>query len=162
MVQLSHPYMTTGKTIALTRWAFVGRVMSLLFNMLSRFVTAFLPRIMCLNSVVAVTVCRISGAQENEICHWFHFFPIYLPWNDGTRGHDLSLLWMLSFKPDFSFSSRFFISSSFSAIKEVLSAYLKMLIFLLAPWFKLAIHPAWHFAWCILYFSHSELCWGLL
>ena len=47
-VQLSHPYMTTGKTIALTRWTFVGKVMSLLFNMLSRFVIAFLPRIKCL------------------------------------------------------------------------------------------------------------------
>ena len=44
MVQISHPYMTTGKTIALTRWTFVGKVMSLLFNMLSRFVIAFLPR----------------------------------------------------------------------------------------------------------------------
>ena len=44
IVQLSHPYMTTGKTIALPRWTFVGKVMSLLFNMLSRFVTAFLPR----------------------------------------------------------------------------------------------------------------------
>ena len=44
LVQLSHPYMTTGKTIALTRWAFVGKVMSLLFNMLSRLVITFLPR----------------------------------------------------------------------------------------------------------------------
>ena len=44
MVQLSHPYMTTGKTIVLTRWTFVGKVMSLLFNMLSRLVIAFLPR----------------------------------------------------------------------------------------------------------------------
>ena len=44
IVQPSHPYMTTGKTITLTRWTFVGKVMSLLFNMLSRFVTAFLPR----------------------------------------------------------------------------------------------------------------------
>ena len=48
MVQLSHPYMTTGKTIALTRWIFVGKVMSLLFNMLSRLVIAFLPRSKCL------------------------------------------------------------------------------------------------------------------
>ena len=48
MVQLSHPYMTTDKTIALTRWTFVGEVMSLLFNRLSRFVTAFLPRSKCL------------------------------------------------------------------------------------------------------------------
>ena len=44
MVQLSHPYMTTGKTIALNRWTFVGKVMSLLFNMLSRLVTTFLPK----------------------------------------------------------------------------------------------------------------------
>ena len=48
MVQLSHPYMTTGKTIALTRWNFVGKVKSLLFNMLSRLVIAFLPRSKCL------------------------------------------------------------------------------------------------------------------
>ena len=48
IVQLSHPYMTTGKTIALTRWTFVGKVMSLLFNMLSRLVVFFLPRSKCL------------------------------------------------------------------------------------------------------------------
>ena len=48
IVQLSHPYMTTGKTIALTTWTFVGKVMSLLFNMLSRLVTTFLPRSKCL------------------------------------------------------------------------------------------------------------------
>ena len=48
IVQLSHPYMTTGKTIALTRWTFVGKVVSLLFNMLSRLFTAFLPRSKCL------------------------------------------------------------------------------------------------------------------
>ena len=48
MVQLSHPYKATGKTIALTRWTFVGKVMSLLFNMLSRLVIAFLPRSKCL------------------------------------------------------------------------------------------------------------------
>ena len=61
MVQLSHPYMTTGKTIALTRWTFVGKVMSLLFNMLSRLVIAFLPRskhllIPWLQSQAAVTL----------------------------------------------------------------------------------------------------------
>ena len=48
IVQLSHPYMTTGKTITLTKWTFVGKVMSLLFNMLSRFVIAFLPECRCL------------------------------------------------------------------------------------------------------------------
>ena len=48
MAQLAHPYMTTGKTIALTRWTFVGRVLLLLFNMLTRMVIAFLPRSQCL------------------------------------------------------------------------------------------------------------------
>ena len=47
IVQLSHPYMTTGKTVALTRWTFVGKVISLLFNMLFRLVTTFLPRSKC-------------------------------------------------------------------------------------------------------------------
>ena len=79
IVQFSHPYMTTGKTIALTRWTFVGKVMSLLFNMLSRFVIAFLPRSKHLNFMAAVTICSDFGAQENKLCHCFHCFPIYLP-----------------------------------------------------------------------------------
>ena len=78
-VQLSHPYMTTGKTIALTRWTFVGKVMSLLYNMLFRLVIAFLPRNKCLNFMAAVTICSDFGAQENTVCHCFHCFSIYLP-----------------------------------------------------------------------------------
>ena len=57
IVQLSHPYMTTGEIIALTRWTFVGKVMSLLFNALSRLVITFLPRKKCLNFMAAVTIC---------------------------------------------------------------------------------------------------------
>jgi len=77
IVQLSHPYMTTGKTVALTRQTFVGKVMSLLFNMLSRLVITFLPRskhllISWLHSPSAV----IFGAPRNKVCHCF---PIYLP-----------------------------------------------------------------------------------
>ena len=65
IVQLSHPYMTNGKTIALTRWTFVDKVMSLLFNMLSRLVITFLPRSKCFfNFMVAVTICNDFGAQE--------------------------------------------------------------------------------------------------
>ena len=69
-VQLSHPYMTTGKTIALTRWTFVGKVMSLLFNMLSRLVITFLPRskrllISWLQSPSTV----ILEPQKNKVCH---------------------------------------------------------------------------------------------
>ena len=67
-VQLSHPYMTAGKTIALTRRAFVGKVMSLLLNMLSRLVITFLPRSKCLfNFMAAVTICSDFGAQENKV-----------------------------------------------------------------------------------------------
>ena len=79
IVQLSHPYVTTGKIIALTRRTFVGKVMSLLFNMLSRLVITFLPRSKCLNFRAAVTICSDFGAQENKICHCFHCFPIYFP-----------------------------------------------------------------------------------
>ena len=90
IVQLSHPYMTTGKTIALTRWSFVGKVMPLLSNMLSRFLITFLPRSKhFFNFMAAVTVCSDFGAQENKVCH---SFPIYLPWSDGTRCHDLRFL----------------------------------------------------------------------
>ena len=68
MVQLSHPYMTTGKTIALTRQTFVAKVMSLLFNMLSRLVITFLPSSKHL-LISAVTICNDIGAQKNKVCH---------------------------------------------------------------------------------------------
>ena len=93
IVQLSHPYMTTGKTIALTWWTFVGKVIFLHFNMLSRLVIAFLPRSKhLLISWLPVTICYVFGAQENKVCHCFHCFPIYLPWSDETRCHDLGFL----------------------------------------------------------------------
>ena len=79
IVQLSHPYMTTGKTMALTRQTFVGKVMFLLFNMLSRLVIVFLPRSKCLNFMAAVTICSDFGAPQNKVSHCFHCFPIYLP-----------------------------------------------------------------------------------
>ena len=123
VVQLSHPYMTTGKTIALTRWTFVGKIMSLLFNTLSRLVITFLPRsrnllISWLQSPSAVileppkiksdTVSTVSPS----ICH-------------EVMGPDAMILvfWM-SFKPTFSLSSftfikRLFSSSSLSAIRVV-------------------------------------------
>ena len=79
MVQLSHPYMTTGKTIALTRWTFVDKVMSLLLNMLSRLVITFFPRskhllISCLPLLSAVIL-----EPPKIVCHCFYCFPIYLP-----------------------------------------------------------------------------------
>ena len=77
IVQISHPYMTTGKTIALTRWTFVGKVMSLLFNMLSRLVINFLLRSKCLLiSWLQSPHAVILEAPPNKACHCF---PIYLP-----------------------------------------------------------------------------------
>ena len=76
MVQLSHLYMTTGKTIALTRWTFDGKVMSLLLNMLSRLVIAFLPRS---KRILISWLKSPFGAQEYKVSHYFHCFPIYLP-----------------------------------------------------------------------------------
>ena len=80
IVQLSHPYVTTGKTIELTIWTFIGKVMSLFFNMLSRIVIAFLPRNKhLLTSLPQPPSAIIFGAQENKVCHCFHCFPIHLP-----------------------------------------------------------------------------------
>ena len=79
IVQLSHLHMTTGKTIALTRWNFVGKVMSLLFNMLSRLVTTFLPRSKHLLISWLQAPSAHFGAKESKVCHCFHCFPIYLP-----------------------------------------------------------------------------------
>ena len=81
IVKHSHLYMATGKTIALTWWTFAGKITSLLFNMLSRLVIAFLPRskhllISWLQSPSAV----ILEPPQNKVCHCFHCFPIYLPW----------------------------------------------------------------------------------
>ena len=134
-VQLSHPYMATGKTIALTRQTFVDKVMSLLFNMLSRLVITFLPRskrlliswlqspsavILESNKIKSDTVSTVSPSISHEV-----------------MGPDAMILlfWMLSFKPTFSLSSftfikKLFSSSSLSAIKVVSSAYLRLLIFL--------------------------------
>ena len=80
-----------------------------------------------------VTLCSDFGAQKNKVRHCFHCFPIYLPWSDGTGCHDLSFL---NVKPAFLLSSFTFIkrlfNSSLSAIGVVSSAYLRLLIFLLA------------------------------
>ena len=154
IVQLSHPYMTTGKTIALTRRTFVGKVISLLFNMLCRLVIAFLPRSKCLliswlqsPSAVILEPPKIKSATVSiaspSICH-------------EVMGPDAMILvfWILSFKPTFSlysltFIKRLFSSSSLSAIRVVSSAYLR-LYFSRQSWFQLVLLPAQHFSWCSL------------
>ena len=154
MVQLSHPYMTTGKTIALIIWTFVSKVISLLFNVPSRLVTTFLPRsqrllISWLQSPSAVilepkgrksvTVSIVSPSIYQEV-----------------MGPDamIFVFWMLNFKRAFSLSSftfikRLFSSFSLSAIRVVSSAYLRLLIFLLA----VLIPACAHFSWCTLHIS---------
>ena len=77
IVQFSHPYMTTGKTIALTRWTFVGTVMSLLFNMLSRLVIAFLPRNKCLLISWLQSPSAVILEPKKIVCHCFHCLPVY-------------------------------------------------------------------------------------
>ena len=126
--------MTTGKTIALTRWTFIGNVMSVFFNMLSRLVVAFLPRskhllISWLQSPSAVILepkkrkSVTASTFPPSICH-------------EVMGPDAMIFfWMLSFKPAFSLSSftlikKLFSSSSLSAIRVVSSEYLKLLILL--------------------------------
>ena len=139
-VQLSHPYMTTGKTIALPTVMFVGKVMSLLFNMPSRLVTALLPRsrhhlILWLQSPPAVILQKRKAVTAStfspSICH-------------EVMGPDamISAFLMLSFMPAYSLSSftlikRLFSSSSLSAIRVVSSAYLRL---------QPVTHPAWRFA----------------
>ena len=93
MTQLSQSYVTTGKTTALTIWTFVNREMSLIFNILSRFVITFLPRskhllISWLQSKSAV----ILEPRRNEICHYLHLFLLHLLLNNGTICHDLNFL----------------------------------------------------------------------
>ena len=92
IVKLSHPHMPTGKTIALTRRAFVSKVMALLFNMLSRFVRAFLPRSKHLLVSWLQSPSPVFLEPKKIVSHYFHCFPIYLPWSDGARCHDLSFL----------------------------------------------------------------------
>ena len=79
IVQLSHPYMTTGKTIALTRRTFVGKVLSLLFNMLSLLVITFLPRSKRLLISWLQSPSAVILEPRKIVSHCFHCFPIYLP-----------------------------------------------------------------------------------
>ena len=172
MVQLSYPYMTTGKTKALTIWTFVGRVIPLLFNILSRSVIAFLQRskhllISWLQSpfevileppkIQSVTVSIVSPSIYHEL-----------------MGLDAMILvsWVLSFKPNFSFFSFTFIKRLFSSpllfdIRVMSSAHLRLLkqiympmysismcvyiyiyIYYFLPFWELSFHLAYSFLHC--------------
>ena len=82
--------------VALTRWTFVGKVMSLLFNMLSRLIITFLPRskhlLISWLQLPSAVILSPPSPQSNKVFLCFHYFPIYLPWSDGTRCYDLTFL----------------------------------------------------------------------
>ena len=119
MVQLSHPYMTTGKTIALTIWTFTGKVMFLLFNTLSRFVMAFLPGsknllVLWLQSLPTLILQPKKMKSDTSL-----FFSIYLPWSDRMDAM-ICVFWMLSFKPAF-LAMKFVFSTKVLAVGTFLS-----------------------------------------
>ena len=151
MVQLSHSYMTTGKTIALTIQIFRGTVMSLIFKTLSIFVIVFLPRskwllILRLQSLSAVILKSTVSTASPSICH-------------EVMGPDAMILifWMLSFKLAFSLSCFTFIkmlfnlfnSSSLSARRVPSSVYLRLLIFL--PSIPISAYDSFSQAFCMMY-----------
>ena len=158
IVQLSHPYMTTGKTIALTIQTFVGKVMCLLLNMLSRFVVAFLPRgkhllISWLQSSSAVILeprkkkFVTVSIFPSSICH-------------EVMGPDGMILafdcWVLSqlFYSPLSLSSRgFLFLFSFCHKGGVISISEVIDISPLQSWFQFVLYLAWHFTWCTLHIS---------
>ena len=146
--------MTTGKTIALTIWTFIGKVMSLLLNMLSIFVIAFPPRknhllISWLQSLSAM----ILEPKKRKSVTTFSFSSS--TWHEVMGPHAIMLVFFLiSFKPAFSISSftlikRFFSSSLLSALEW----YHLNICFSWQSWFQLAIHPAWHFESCAMCIS---------
>ena len=153
MVKLSDPNMATGRTIAWTIWSFVGKVMSLLFNMLSRLVIAIFPSRKCLHFMAAVTICKDFRAQENKICHCLHFSPSI--WHE-VMGLDAMILvfWKLSFRPAFLLSSFTLIKRLFSStIKVVSSTYLGLLIFLWA--ILIPAYDSSNLAFCMIYSAYK-------
>ena len=143
IVQLSLPYMTTRKTIAMTRWAFVAKVMSLLFNMLSWLVIAFPSRsksllISWLQSPSAV-ILEPKKIKSVSVC-----FPIYLSWSETGPDAMIFVFWMLSFKPAFSL---------LSAIRVMSSAYMRLQIFL--PAILILACASSNLAFCMMYSAYK-------
>ena len=158
VVQLSHPYMITGKkkNIALTIWTFIGKVMSLLFNMLSRFVSSPSKQQVSFTCIPVITICSDFGAQENKTCHCFHFSSFYL---HEVMGQDAMILvfwiWVLSqlFDSPLLPLSRDFLVHFCFLPKEWYLLIWGCLYFSWQSWFQLVSHPAWHFTWYIIHRS---------
>ena len=160
MVQLSHLYMTAGKTIALTLWTFVSKVMSLLFNMLSSFVIVILPRSKCLLiSWLRSQSAMILEPKKIKSVTVYIFSPS-ICYEVMEPNAMILVFGMLSFKLAFFHSplspssklKRLFSSSSLSAIRVVSSAFWGCLHFFWQSWFQLVIHP-------FLTLSQDQLHW---
>ena len=149
--------MTTGKTITLTRWTIVSKVMSLLLNILSMLVITFLPRSKGLSiswqQSLSVVILEPSKIKPVTVSTYISY---------EVMGPDamIFVVWMLSFKPTFSFSSftpikwLFSSTSSLFAIRVVSSAIWGYWYFTWHSWFQLVLHPAQHFSWYIRHISY--------
>ena len=144
------------KIIALTRQTFVNKVIALFFNMLFRFVIAFLPRSKCLLiSWLQSLSTLILEPKKIKFITSFTFPPFICHEMMGQEAMIL-VFWMLNLQPAFSVSSftlikRLFRSSSLSAIRWCHLRIWGCWYFSQQSWFHLVIHPAWHFAWCTLH-----------
>ena len=161
MVQFLHPYMTAGKIIALNIWTFVGKVMSLLSNTLSRFLIAFIPRskhllIPCLKSLSSV----ILEPKKIKSVTVSIFVSPSMPWSDETRCHVLVFFFffpILSSKPasllsSFTFIKRVFFSSfSLYSFTVVSSTYLRLFIFF--PGILIPACDSFSPGFCMMYFA---------
>ena len=132
MVQLSHTYMNTGKTIALTIWIFTGKMMCLLFNMLPRCLTAFKKQVPS-NFMATVTIYTDTGVQEKKMCHCFYCFPFYLP----RMGPDAMILVF-----ECSVLSQLF----HSLLSPSSRGSLVSLRLLSSEWYHLHMWSCWHFS----------------
>ena len=158
MLQLSHPYMTTGKTIALTIWTFISKVMSLLFDTLSRFVVTFPPRSKCLliSWLQSSYVWFWSPRKRNRTLfpHFLHLFAMkwweQMPWSSVFECWVSSQLFHSLL---FHLHQRPFSLSLLSAIKEYHLHIWGCWYFSLQSSFQLVRHPARHFTCCTLHIS---------
>ena len=153
MVELSQPYVTTGKTIALTIRTFVSRVMCLLFNTL--WVCHCFPakKQMSSDLMAAVTICSDFGAQEEEISHYFHLSLFFLPCSNGAKCHNLSFFLILVLSQFFhcplSPSSRdSWVPLRFLPLEWYHPHIWSFWCFPHLSWFWFITHPVQHFSWC--------------
>ena len=158
MVQLSYAYVTTGKTIALTTWTFVGKVMSLLFNIRSRFVIAFLRRSkhLLISWLQSLSIVISEPKKLKSVTAPTLISPLICL---EVLGLDAMILvfCMLSFKPAFLLSSSSrssLVPFHFLLLESAYHLHIGSCWYFSQPsWFQLVIHPDWHFTYCTLHVS---------